>query len=310
MSSKVLSLGNIYFQIDSLNYPLGDRVEFNKELVGSDYIVYPGSSALNFVRVAKSLELLPVFVGKMGDDLPGRQVREMLGNEGIDFHPIISPSHQTNLAINYVQGSNKSLLFVSGTANQSMEASEVSSKFDELISNVEYLYLGGIFKLKKLLPHMLELIEKAKAENVKVVLDHNRVTNATSRQDIDLMRKIISEADIYLPSKEELTEVFGVQSLDEALNMLKEGNKIVAVKDSNNGAYGIFNGNIIHVPAFPVSVKNTVGAGDSFNAGFIRAQIDGLDLEKSLRFACATAALKISSDFPPTVKEVAALAQL
>ena len=308
MSEKILSLGNIYFQIDSVHFPLGNQVDLNRELVGGEYALYPGSSALNFVRVARSLGLSSVFVGKMGNDIPGQQVSALLNKEGIEFFPIISDVHQTNLAINYVADSTDSLMFVSGDANQSLEKHEVEDKLEELFPDLKYLYLGGTFKLKSLLPALPEIISLAKKHDVKVILDHNRITNVTTEEEKEIVRKVIPDVDFYLPSRDELLELFSVSSMEEAIEKIMSVTKnIVVIKDAENGSIGIQNGEVIKVPAFKVEIHNIVGAGDSFNAGFIRAQEEGLDLEKSLRFANATAALKISQKNLPAYDHVVKL---
>ncbi len=49
------------------------------------------------------------------------------------------------------------------------------------------------------------------------------------------------------------------------------------------------------VKAYKVKSINTVGAGDSFNAGFIKAYINGMGFKESMKYACATAAIKISN---------------
>lgn len=310
MSSKVLSLGNIYFQIDSIHYPLGEKIEINKELVGGDYVLYPGSSALNFVRVAKSIGLSTSFIGKMGDDLPGEMVSALLEKEEINFYPIVSKNHQTNLAINYVADNADALMFVSGTANQSTEGEEIKDKLFDMFSDVDYFYLGGVFKQKKLLPFLHDIVAQAQEKGVKVMLDHNRVTNITTEDDIEIMKKLAQKVDYYMPSREELLEIYRTDDIGEIASMFKDSINIVVVKDAENGASGFVDEKIVKAPSFSVKIHNTVGAGDSFNAGFIKAQVDGLDLEKSLKFACATAALKISQKELPTYQQVQELCQM
>jgi sugar/nucleoside kinase (ribokinase family) len=70
-------------------------------------------------------------------------------------------------------------------------------------------------------------------------------------------------------------------------------------------------GTIVHSPAFVVEVANVIGAGDSFNAGFIAAMVEGRGLPEALRWANAVAARKVgrpagTSDLP-TRAEVEAL---
>jgi len=50
----------------------------------------------------------------------------------------------------------------------------------------------------------------------------------------------------------------------------------------------------ISVPAFPVEIVDTVGAGDAFNAGFICARQAGRSVAEAMRWGNAVAALKVS----------------
>ena len=52
----------------------------------------------------------------------------------------------------------------------------------------------------------------------------------------------------------------------------------------------------IHVPAFPVAVKISVGAGDSFNAGFLYGVQQGWRLAEAMRFGNAVAALVVAGE--------------
>ena len=71
-----------------------------------------------------------------------------------------------------------------------------------------------------------------------------------------------------------------------------DGGPIVAVKLGADGALACrADGAIVRVPAMPIEPTDTTGAGDSFNAGFLRAWLDGGDLRESLEFGVVCGAL-------------------
>lgn len=65
--------------------------------------------------------------------------------------------------------------------------------------------------------------------------------------------------------------------------------------------------NVALAPALPVVVADTVGAGDSFDAGFLYGYLNGWSLERSLRLACACGSLSTrlpgGTDGQPTLAE-------
>jgi sugar/nucleoside kinase (ribokinase family) len=78
-----------------------------------------------------------------------------------------------------------------------------------------------------------------------------------------------------------------------------------------DGALGcVADGPLVRVPALPAHPIDTTGAGDSFNAGFLRAWLDGADLTESLTYGAACGALSTRAlggvDGQPTRSEVAA----
>jgi sugar/nucleoside kinase (ribokinase family) len=65
----------------------------------------------------------------------------------------------------------------------------------------------------------------------------------------------------------------------------------VVVKDGADGALACAGGELLRVGAVPVEPVDAVGAGDSFDAGFIAALLDGTPLPEALRFAAVCGAL-------------------
>jgi len=65
----------------------------------------------------------------------------------------------------------------------------------------------------------------------------------------------------------------------------------LAIKRGADGALGVRGDQKISVPSLPVTVVDTIGAGDSFDAGFIYGYLNGWDLPNTLRLACACGAL-------------------
>ncbi len=74
--------------------------------------------------------------------------------------------------------------------------------------------------------------------------------------------------------------------------------------DAENGAITVTNEEVVRIPAFRVRPVNTIGAGDCFNAGFIASQSKGVGILESIRYANATAAVKISATKPPTLDAI------
>lgn len=305
-TGELIAIGGAYVDINAPNFPLGEEgLQLETEIVGQEYQVEPGGSAVNFARLCAALEIPTTFIGKIGRDELGDTLSRLLVESQVSPSLIVSESAATNIGFNMIHTNGKSIMAVVGTANQALTADEVYSKASEKLTAGSYLFLGGCFKLKKLMPAFVQLATDAKTAGAKVALDHGRITNNASEEDKETMRQLALSVDFYLPSADEFIQLWNVPSIEEGLVQLSQKTTgIVVVKNSDQGAVTLLGGKVITVPAHDVSPIHTIGAGDSFDAGFIAAQYRGEDLLASIQFGCATAALKISRDSLPTADDV------
>lgn len=305
MEPKILSIGSAYLDITCPHFPYGSGLVPGKEVVGEKYELALGGSALIFARVSAAIGLPPVFVGKIGRDDTGQILERLAFESGITPSFIHDQSQSTLLGIAYTDKAGKSIMTVVGTAGKTLEYEEIKGHIDEYLGKVGYLYIGGCLKQKKLLPHYKEIAERAKKMGVKIILDHGRVTNIAGADDIKAIKDLLPNIDFYFPAMDEFLDIWSSDTAEEAIEKVRSvSGAVIAIKDAEDGVIGFDGKEVLRVPAFPVKVLHTVGAGDSFNAGFIKARDMGLDFSESLRFGCATAALKISRESLPTFDEI------
>lgn len=309
-NGELIAIGGIYLDLNAPDFPINDGgIQLETEVVGNKYIAELGGSAVNFARLCAKLEIPTTFVGKVGRDPMGQLVSNLLPAAGVLPSLIQSTEVQTNISFNMINSSGESIMAVVGSANQALSSDEVYTRVSERLEQSPYLFLGGCFKLKKLLPAYVKLVDNAKSLGTKVVIDHGRLNTNVTDEEKEVVRKIAIQADIYLPSTEEFIQLWEVNSIEEGLRKFRQlSTAIIVLKDGVNGAVTINDvGEISRTPTFPVSPLHTIGAGDSFNAGFISAQHKGMSMSESIRFGCATGALKISQNELPTYDEVSNL---
>ena len=98
------------------------------------------------------------------------------------------------------------------------------------------------------------------------------------------IRKAIKNVDIFLPNAQEARRLTGESDLELAIRQLGRLCPLVVVKEGSNGAYGLINDVLVHVPGIPIKPLDTTGAGDNFTAGFIRAWLDCQPVETCLEW--------------------------
>lgn len=303
---RLIAIGGAYVDINAPSFPLPeDGLELEKEYVGQEYAIEPGGSAVNFARICASLDIPTTFIGKIGKDEIGSMLSRLLLEQLVEPSFVVSETETTNMSFNMVNEAGKSIMAVVGSANQSLTSDEVYRKVSERLPTSSYLYLGGCFKLKSLMPAFVQLAQDAKEAGVKIVLDHSRLNAGVSAEERQTVKELARISDFYFPSTDEFKELWGVDSVADGLELMNEqAQGTTVVKDGSNGALTMIDGRVVTIPAYSVTPLHTVGAGDSFNAGIIAALTKGQEILEAMRFGCATAALKISQPTLPTYSEV------
>lgn len=292
---SVLSLGTAYIDINCINFPFDKGLFAHRETTGNEYLMELGGSSLNFAKICTKLDIKTMFLGKVGDDRLGNMAIKMMREQRIIPHVMLERKAHTNLAVHYIHEDGTSIMTSTGSANQQLTKDNVTLLLSDDEYTFDYLYLGGCFKLKELLPDLYKIAKEQKAKGAIIVLDHGRINNSVTEADLMHIKKLLPYVDLYLPSIDEFLAVWDAQTIDEAYAKASQVTKAtIVVKQGDLGATGFVDGKKIDIPAYKVKVINTVGAGDSFNAGLIRALSQKLPYEEAIRHACATAAVKIS----------------
>jgi sugar/nucleoside kinase (ribokinase family) len=91
--------------------------------------------------------------------------------------------------------------------------------------------------------------------------------------------------DVFLPNEAEALALTGAKTVEKAAASLGKKCSVVAVKLGARGAIGNSGNETAQAPAFNIHVVDTVGAGDTFDAGFLYGWLNDWSLEKTLRLA-------------------------
>jgi len=102
---------------------------------------------------------------------------------------------------------------------------------------------------------------------------------------------VLRSVDIFLPNEREACKLTGTNDVQDALDALSRLVPIVVIKCGPKGVLAKRGKSQFHAPSLPVEPVDTVGAGDSFNAGFLHKFILRCNLEECLEYGNAVAAL-------------------
>ncbi len=254
-----------------------------EKLVNSATLAIGSSSAI-FACGAARLGLKVAFIGVCGDDVFGRFMLDEMSKRQVDIeNVIVSPSGSTGLSVILNQASDRAILTHPGLIAE-LQALHIS---DALLRDSKHLHVASYFLQTKLQPDLPNLFRRARALGLSTSLD----TNYDPSEKWTGFDELLSVTNVFLPNEREAVSLSGEANVDEAASRLGSKVEALAIKLGAEGALGVYKGARVRVASIPVNVIDTVGAGDSFDAGFIYGYMNQWSLEKSLGLACICGAL-------------------
>ena len=275
-----------------------------EKLVDSAVLTIGSSSAI-FACGAARLGLKVAFVGVCGDDVFGHFMLDEMRKRGVDVsNVIIHQKGQTGLSViltlpfNDSQG-DRAILTHPGL----IPALEVSDIPNVLFKQSKHLHVASYFLQTRLQPNLPALFRKVRKLGLTTSLDTN-YDPSDLWKDFD---KLLSVTNVFLPNVKEALSLSGETEVNSAASNLGSKVETLAIKLGSVGALGVRESQIDQVPSIPVKVVDTVGAGDSFDAGFLYGYLHHWELKQTLQLACACGALSTQraggTDGQPTLDE-------
>lgn len=243
-----------------------------------------GSSSVIFACSAARLGLKVAFIGICGNDVFGRFMLDEMSKRGVDIgNVVVRQNEPTGLSVILNQLSDRAILTHSGLIAE-LQASDIP---DDLLCKARHLHVASYFLQTKLQPDLSALFKRAQSFGLTTSLD----TNYDPSEKWTSFDELLAVTNVFLPNEAEAKSLTGAENVAEAANRLGSKVEALAIKMGKDGALGMLKSQKVQVNSIPVNVVDTVGAGDSFDAGFIYGYLNKWTLEKSLRLACVCGAL-------------------
>ena len=244
-----------------------------------------GSSSAIFACGAARLGLKVAIVGICGADIFGRFMLDELTKAGVDVSGvIIDPVQPNGLSVILTRpGGDRAILTHVGTINR-LRAEQVTR---DLLQKTRHLHVASYFLQTALQPGLPDLFSRAHALGLTTSLD----TNWDPSGAWSGFGELLGQVDVFLPNQNEALAISGASTLESAAQILSRTCQTVSIKCGHEGALACRGDESARAAALPVRVVDTVGAGDSFDAGFLYGWLNGWSLEKDLRLAAACGSL-------------------
>lgn len=284
----ILVVGEL--NVDLILNQLNKAPEFGKEQRADKMTLTLGSSSAIFASNCSSLGSKVAFCGKVGEDGFGNFVMQSLAETNVNADSVmVEKNLKTGVTVIFNYQNDRMMVTHPGA----MEHMTVDEIPEEVMKKSRHLHTSAIFFQPGIKKDLVKLFSRAKKLGLTTSMDTQ--WDPEEEWNIDI-KKILPVLDFFLPNEDELIALTDSSSLREALDKISGFETTVVVKQGEKGATMYRNGEAKSIPAYKITnYVDAIGAGDSFDAGFISSFLKGKTLSESLEIGNMAAAVSTTA---------------
>lgn len=277
---------NIDLILDGLQQP----PEIGKEILADKMLYTMGSSSAIFASNLSTLGASVNFVGCIGKDDFGEKIINELNSKNVNTTDIIrSDTAATGITVAFNFHQDRGMVTYTGAMNELRE----DDITDAILQNAKHLHVSSVYIQPALKPGLTKLFKRAKQFGLTTSLDPQ--WDAYEQWECN-WNNLLPLVDVFLPNVEELKNITRQSTMESAVNSIKNYTNIIAVKNSVEGATAFYKKEIAEQPAFiNHHFADAIGAGDSFDAGFIKKFISDKSLKECVEFGAICGAINTTA---------------
>lgn len=265
--------------IDLILNKMDSFPEIGKEKLAKNMTFTLGSSSAIFASNLSSLGAKVAFLGKVGNDYFGKYIIDKLNDKSVNIDNIIIDSEintGATIVLN-VQEDRAMITYHGAMGNLSLKDIR-----KEILKQAKHLHFSSYFLQPKMKDGVSEMFKLAK--ELKLTTSFDMQWDPEEKWALDYI-KVLPNVDIFLPNEQELLRLTKQSTISEALEKLSSDVNNIVVKMGSRGSLLSSSGKTVIKEAFiNNNIVDAIGAGDSFNAGFIFKFINGAQLEECQEF--------------------------
>jgi len=214
------------------------------------------------------------FIGKIGNDIFGRFCKDQLEEKGVDTSMLImSDELKTGATVILNFDEDRAMITHQG-AMKNLGLSDITK---EMLGMAKHLHFSSYFLQPGFKNDLDNLFKMTREAGLTTSFDVQ--WDPQEKWELDY-KNILPYVDVFLPNEKELLKLTGKNTIEAAIDQIKNAANVAVVKLGNKGSLSVHDGKTLFKPAFlNDKVVDAIGAGDSFNAGFIYKFIQDAPME-------------------------------
>jgi sugar/nucleoside kinase (ribokinase family) len=271
--------------LDLILHGFPREMPVERELLATGFQVTLGSSSAILAHNLAVLGSRVGFITCSGKDELGRMALDRVAETGVDLSR--SKSHNstgTGVTVLLPHGETRHILTYPGTIAE-LKVGDLDMDY---LKSSRHFHLSSLYLQRALAPDLPKLFEELKLAGLTISLDTNDDPDDRWGYPLD---ELLPFVDVFLPNERELCRITQKDTLEDALDVLSPRVPCIAVKRGLRGSAVKTRDQFISAQPVSVIPVDTIGAGDSFNAGFLFAWLQGLNDSECARAGNITGAL-------------------
>ena len=260
--------------LDLILYGLPREIPVEREVLASDFRLTLGSSSAILAHNLSVLGTSVGFITLIGSDPLGAIALDRIRETTVDLNRVIYKDDvATGVTVLLTHEEGRHILTYPGA----MTHMSVADLDFEYLASARHFHLSSLFLQKGLLPGIRDLFRDLKRAGLTISLDTN---DDPDNQWGSVVDELLEYVDLLLPNEAEANRMAGRDNIDDSLQVLSKRVPLIAVKCGARGALvqqGEQRIKVAPVCVAPIDLIDTIGAGDSFNAGFLHTFLRGAD---------------------------------
>ncbi len=263
--------------LDLILYGVPEELPRERELLADRMMLTLGGSSAIMAHNLAALGSRVGFQSRIGDDQFAEIALQPLRQSGVDVSRVrqTSGAVKTGITVILQRARWRNMVTYAGTI---AELAWGDLDFDYLTDS-RHFHLSSFYLQSGLRARVPELFRRMKNAGLTVSLDTNDDPDDGWKGGLD---EALRYVDIFLPNEREAQKAAGVNDLETAVKKLSAIVPLVVVKLGSEGSMAQWGAERFVSAAQKVDSVDAVGAGDSFDAGFLHRYLQGGDLESSL----------------------------
>jgi sugar/nucleoside kinase (ribokinase family) len=262
--------------LDLILYGLPAELPPEREILADRMMLTLGGSSTIVAHNLAALGSRVGFISRVGDDPPGEIALQRLSAGGVDVGKVrkVTDGTKTGLTVILQRDGWRNMVTYAGTI--------FDLSFEDLdfgyLTDSRHFHFSSFYLQRGLRDRTAEMFQKIKAAGLTISLDTNDDPDDLWQGGLRICLRYV---DVFLPNAREARQIAGTQDLQAALSLLAGSVPLVVVKNGTQGAIAQRGGQTFS-PAIKVDSVDAVGAGDSFDAGFLFEYLRGSDVPACL----------------------------